>query len=77
MTDADRKQMRRLAIWMNAMTDAWNMGEAPWLYTDGNPIKIFNAALETSGGRLEAAVDAVVSFAVERGIDPRRHRLHR
>jgi hypothetical protein len=69
--------MKLLTIWLNAMTAAWNMGEAPWLYDRGRNVAVrgFCYVLDRTGD-LEMAVESVVLKGREEGVDPKRHKWH-
>ena len=49
MTTADdRAQLKRVAFWLNAILDAWSMGEAPWAYDSAGSVAVraFSDALQ-------------------------------
>lgn len=87
LTKIERGHLRRAGVWMNAIVDAWNMGEAPWAYDENGSITMqiqmpfFNALTEKSTDEdheratLNAA-NAVQELARCHGIDPKRHKWH-
>ena len=79
MDKAERGHIRRLGLWMNAIADAWNMGQAPWAYDAGGSVAmqavapIFAAAGHEAARR---AADVVQELARSHGVDPLIHRYH-
>lgn len=79
---------KKLSVWMNAAADAWNMGEADWLfgpYRDGPPgspvgepniLVVVWCRVYTTTGSVEEATDAVYKACRMHNIDPRRHKVH-
>lgn len=67
---------RKLSIWMNAVADAWNMGEADWAYPNGRSaaVKFWSRAYRMTGNE-QAATDVFVAWAQEHGVNPKRHKV--
>lgn len=66
-----------LSIWMNAIADAWNMGEADWAFEDGQSVavRLWSQRFEATGDEMRAT-EAVRDLAMAHGIDPKRHKVH-
>lgn len=69
-----KSNVKEAAKWFNAVADAWNMGLAPWAYTDGRSeaVKVWCANYAGNEG---AATAALASWAAERGIRLKRGKL--
>ncbi len=67
-----------LSIWMNAAAEAWNMGEAKWLYHEGRSflVRVWCMEFERTGDEM-LATEWVREQAESKGIDPKRHRAGR
>lgn len=79
MSDKKKAWPKLLSIWMNAAVDAWNMGQADWLFDQGNRstllVRVWASVFEQTGDELRAT-EAVVAYARAQGIDPKIHRVH-
>jgi len=67
-----------LSIWMNAAVDAWNMGQASWLFDEqGHSVltRLWAGTFERTGDEL-IATEAVRDMAQQHGVDPKIHRVH-
>lgn len=77
MGQQKRAWPKLLSIWMNAIADAWNMGEAPWAFDERGSLAVRTWSEVFSRTASETdATDAVVELAQTRGVDPRVHRVH-
>lgn len=65
-----------LSIWMNAIADAWNMGEAPWAFDERGSVavRLWCSVYATVEDEM-LATEAVRDYALERGVDPKRHKV--
>jgi len=67
-----------LSIWMNAACDAWNMGQADWLYDERGSVlvRLWSLTYADTPGNELIATEAVRGLAQQRGVDPKIHRVH-
>ena len=76
MTKSKNKSWPKLlSIWMNAIGNAWNMGDASWAFEDGQSVAVrLWAKTFAETGDEYAASEAVMKLAQEHGIDPKVHK---
>lgn len=67
-----------LSIWMSAAVDAWNMGQATWLFDEQGSVlvRLWSSVYADTPGNEMLATEAVRDHARERGVDPKIHRVH-
>jgi hypothetical protein len=67
--------VKRVAKWFNAITDAWNMGEASWAYDERGSIAVRTwCEAYDRGVGIDGAAFAVENLAQSHGIDLKRHK---
>lgn len=78
MSPPSKSWPKLLSIWMNAAVDAWNMGEADWLFShEGRSVLVhlWSHTFDRTDSEM-MATEAVVAYARSQGVDPKIHKVH-